>query len=485
MGLTMNSVWTASCELPKREPLFLDGTADVVVIGAGMAGVLTAYLLQQRGADVIVIEAAEVASGMTQNTTAKITSQHRLIYSRLIAQFGEELAGQYASANQCAINQYRELVHQKKIDCHFEEKPAYVYSLDGTDELQQEVKAANRLGIPAEFVQTTTLPFAARVCGAVKFPQQAQFHPLEFIKTLAQDLRIYEHTMAETIEDNTVITQHGKIKAKTVVIATHFPFMNAPGYYFARMHQERSYVIALENAAELDGMYLDADEQGYSFRTYENLLLLGGAGHRTGKNQTGGCYAQLRKAAKEFYPNSTEKYFWSAQDCMPMDGVPYIGQYSSSTPHIYVATGFQKWGMTTSMVAANILSDQITEKKNEFADVFSPQRFHLAASVESLMKDGSQAVSGLLKGAFKIPDADIAQIEAGHGGVVEYKGNRVGVYKNEQGEAFIVSNKCTHLGCELAWNADELTWDCPCHGSRFDYHGNLINNPAMRGLDDK
>lgn len=480
----MKSVWSDSCELQKKEPLFLDKTVDVAVIGAGMAGVLTAYVLQEKGADVVIIEGAEIASGMTKNTTAKITSQHGLIYDRLIRQLGEELAAKYASANQYAIVQYRELIERNNILCHFEDKHSYVYSLDESDKLEAEVKAANRLGIPAKFVQNTTLPFAAQVRGAVEFPHQAQFHPLEFIKSLAAELPIYENTMALAIEDETVITNHGKIKAKNIVVATHFPFINAPGYYFARMHQDHSYVIVLENAAQVDGMYIDADSQGYSFRNYENLLFLGGAGHRTGKNEKGGCYAQLRQAAKEFYPNSTEKYFWSAQDCMPMDGVPYIGQYSSSTPNLFVVTGFQKWGMTSSMVAAHILSDIIMGKKNEFAEVFSPQRFHLNASVETLLQDSAQAVSGLIKGALKIPNADIAIIKPGHGGVVEYKGNRVGVYKNEQGEAFIVQNKCTHLGCELMWNPDELTWDCPCHGSRYDYKGRLISNPAMHGISD-
>ncbi len=481
----MESIWNATCKLPKTEPLSTGCTADVAVIGAGMAGLLTAYMLQKRGVDVIVIEGAEIACGMTKNTTAKITSQHALIYDRLITQMGEELAQQYASANQHAVSQYRELIQQNHIDCHFEEMPAYVYSLDETDKLKSEVKAANRLGIEAEFVQNTTLPFAARVRGAVKFPMQAQFHPLEFIRFLAGELRIYEHTMATKVEENTVFTPCGNITAKNIVVATHFPFINAPGYYFARMHQERSYVIALENAAKLDGMYIDADNQGYSFRNYENLLLLGGGGHRTGKNKSGGSYAQLREAAKEFYPDRTEKYHWSAQDCIPMDGVPYIGHYSSETPNLFVATGFQKWGMSSSMAAAEILSDLITEQNNKNAEVFSPQRFHLSASVETLLQDSGQAVTGLLKGAFKIPSKHLEGVKPGHSGVVEYQGERVGVYKDEQGEVFIVSNKCSHLGCELTWNADELTWDCPCHGSRFDYKGNLINNPAMHGISDK
>lgn len=477
------SVWLDAFHPRKRDSLQGDIQTDVVVIGGGMAGILTAYLLQEQGMEVVVIEASSIASGVTKNTTAKITAQHNVICHKLIGSFGMDKAEQYMRANSYAIEKFEEIIKQKNIDCDFERKPSYVFTLDDAHTLMFEANAANKLGIPAQFTKDTSLPFA--IAGAVKFPNQAQFHPLKFLEAIAEDLTIYENTMAKSIEDNRVITEHGEIKAKKIVMATHYPFINAPGYYFARMHQERSYVIALENAADLDGMYIDADENGYSFRNYKNLLLFGGAGHRTGDNFTGGRYKILRNAAKKLYPDSEERYHWSTQDCMSLDGAPYIGQYSSSTPDLYVATGFNKWGMTSSMTAAIILTDLLQRKTNENQEVFSAKRFHLATTANNLFQEGVQAVSGLfsekLRGA-KFPAADI---ENGHGGIVEYEGHKVGIYKNQDGECFYIHAKCTHMGCQLQWNPDELSWDCPCHGSRFDYKGNLINGPAMKGLFDE
>ena len=476
----MESVWSASCEFPKRESLECDLSTDVAVIGAGIAGILTAYLLREKGLEVVLLEAAETADGMTKNTTAKITSQHDLFYDKLIKSTGAEKAGQYAAANQAAVDKYAEIIQQNQLDCSFEWKSAYVYSLGDTGKIEREVDAAKKLGIEAEFTTQTKLPF--QVSGAVRFPNQAQFNPLKFLKPLAEKLTIYEHTTAREVKDHTIATDNGKVTAKSIVVATHYPFINTPGYYFARMHQERSYVIALENAPQIDGMYIDADKEGYSFRNYEDLLLLGGASHRTGKNHTGGCYENLRNRAKEWYPNATEKYFWSAQDCMPLDNIPYIGKFSESTPDLYVATGFKKWGMTSAMVSAMILSDKIAGFVSDYEEVFSPNRFHVSASIKNLIVDGAESVAGLVNEVFNIPGKDLENIQNGHGGVVEYEGQKVGVYKNEHGEAFVVTTKCPHLGCKLAWNPDELTWECPCHGSRFDYKGNMINNPAMRGL---
>ncbi|MGT2617118.1 NAD(P)/FAD-dependent oxidoreductase, partial [Clostridium perfringens] len=372
----MKSVWSESCKFRKREALNKDIKTDVLVIGAGIAGILTAYMLKQKGREVVLIDAAEIASGNTKNTTAKITSQHDLIYSKLIAEFGEEKARQYAKANELAIKKYKEIIEYKRIECDFEEKPAYVYSLNEVDVLKEEVEAAKNLGIDAEFVQEVNLPF--KIKGAVKFNNQAQFNPLKFLRGISNELVIYENTRALEIKENLVVTSGGNITANNIVVATHYPIMNAPGYYFMKMHQERSYVLALENTSEIDGMYIDLNKEGYSFRTYNNLLLLGGISHRTGENEEGGSYDELRKVVKKLYPKAKEKYYWSAQDCMTIDGIPYIGRYSNETPNIYVATGFNKWGMTSSMVSAMIISDMILEKENDFSEIFSPRRFDLS-----------------------------------------------------------------------------------------------------------
>lgn len=476
----MKSVWSESCKFRKREALNKDIKTDVLVIGAGIAGILTAYMLKQKGRDVVLIDAAEIASGNTKNTTAKITSQHDLIYSKLITEFGEEKARQYAKANELAIKKYKEIIEDKRIECDFEEKPAYVYSLNEVDVLKEEMEAAKNLGIDAEFVQEVNLPF--KIKGAVKFNNQAQFNPLKFLKGISNELVIYENTRALEIKENLVVTSGGNITANNIVVATHYPIMNAPGYYFMKMHQERSYVLALENTSEIDGMYIDLNKEGYSFRTYNNLLLLGGISHRTGENEEGGSYDELRKVAKRLYPKAKEKYYWSAQDCMTIDGIPYIGRYSSETPNIYVATGFNKWGMTSSMVSAMIISDMILEKENDFSEIFSPRRFDLSLSINNIANDLIETAKNFIAQKVYIPSSEIEHIKNGHGGIIEYNGEKVGVYKNKEGKEFFVSTKCTHLGCQLSWNADELTWDCPCHGSRFDYKGRLIGSPATKDL---
>ncbi|KAF2782918.1 FAD-dependent oxidoreductase [Clostridium perfringens] len=476
----MKSVWSESCKFRKREALNKDIKTDVLVIGAGIAGILTAYMLKQKGREVVLIDAAEIASGNTKNTTAKITSQHDLIYSKLITEFGEEKARQYAKANELAIKKYKEIIEDKRIECDFEEKPAYVYSLNEVDVLKEEVEAAKNLGIDAEFVQEVNLPF--KIKGAVKFNNQAQFNPLKFLKGISNELVIYENTRALEIKENLVVTSGGNITANNIVVATHYPIMNAPGYYFMKMHQERSYVLALENTSEIDGMYIDLNKEGYSLRTYNNLLLLGGISHRTGENEEGGSYDELRKVAKKLYPKAKEKYYWSAQDCMTIDGIPYIGRYSSETPNIYVATGFNKWGMTSSMVSAMIISDMILEKENDFSEIFSPRRFDLSLSINNIANDLIETAKNFIAQKVSIPSSEIEHIKNGHGGIIEYNGEKVGVYKNKEGKEFFVSTKCTHLGCQLSWNADELTWDCPCHGSRFDYKGRLIGSPATKDL---
>ncbi|EGT4138233.1 FAD-dependent oxidoreductase [Clostridium perfringens] len=476
----MKSVWSESCKFRKREALNKDIKTDVLVIGAGIAGVLTAYMLKQKGREVVVIDAAEIANGNTKNTTAKITSQHDLIYSKLIAEFGEEKARQYAKANELAIKKYKEIIEDKRIECDFEEKPAYVYSLNEIDVLKEEVEAAKNLGIDAEFVDEANLPF--KIKGAVKFNNQAQFNPLKFLKGISNELIIYENTRALEIKENLVVTSGGNITANNIVVATHYPIMNAPGYYFMKMHQERSYVLALENTSEIDGMYIDLNKEGYSFRTYNNLLLLGGISHRTGENEEGGSYDKLRKVAKNLYPKAKEKYYWSAQDCMTIDGIPYIGRYSSETSNIYVATGFNKWGMTSSMVSAMIISDMILEKENDFSEIFSPRRFDLSLSINNIANDLIETAKNFIAQKVSIPSSEIEHIKNGHGGIIEYNGEKVGVYKNKEGKEFFVLTKCTHLGCQLSWNADELTWDCPCHGSRFDYKGRLIGSPATKDL---
>ncbi|MDP4132638.1 MAG: FAD-dependent oxidoreductase [Bacillota bacterium] len=477
----MSSIWEISTNLPEQKSLTKDIEADVAVIGGGLAGLLTAYKLKKRGINAVVLEAEKVACGQTKNTTAKITSQHGLIYKSIIDNVSLKDAIQYARANQDAIKCYKEIIEENNIDCEFEEKNAYLYASVDEAPLKKELEAAKECGIEAYLTRDTGLPF--KVLNALCYPNQAQFNPLKFILGILPELDVYEHTMVTDIEEDKVITKNGMVTAKWIVVATHYPFINTPGYYFMRMHQERSYAIALEKAADVNGMYIGIDGQMLSFRNYQNYLILGGGGHRAGENSAGGQYDLLKNEAIKYYPDSKVMTQWSAQDCMTLDSIPYIGRYSDQTPNMLVATGFKKWGMTTSMVSANILSDMITEKENKYAEVFSPDRFNFSASAKSLMDEGLHATKGLAKSIFSIPDTIAADLPNSHGGVVKYEGEKVGVYKDENGKIFIIEPKCSHLGCLLSWNPDEKSWDCPCHGSRFDYKGNLIDNPAMKDLN--
>lgn len=474
----MESIWWKDVSFPRREPLSGDIKTEIAVVGAGMAGILTAWLLQQAGRQVVVLESGRTASGQTGHTTAKVTAQHGLIYRRLLREKGEERARQYAQVNQRAVERYRELIRREQIDCDWEEWNAYVYG-DRREELMAEAEAAASLGLDVSYVSRVDLPVGN--AGAVRFRGQAQFHPLKFLRPLAQGLTIYEHTPVLTAEDNALHTDRGTVEAEEIVFACHFPFVNVPGLYFARMHQERSYVLALEHAGQVDGMYLGVGERALSFRNYGPYLLLGGEGHRTGENSAGGRYDTLRKQAEALFPGCREAGRWSAQDCITPDGVPYIGRFSASRPHWYLATGFQKWGMTSSMAAAGLLTDLICGRSDSCGEVFDPARFS-ASDLAAVCREGGVAVKGLARRLFQVPRSAVEDLPPGHGGIVSLDGEKVGIYKDEAGRLYPVDVRCPHLGCQLEWNPDERSWDCPCHGSRFDYRGNLLSNPAQEKI---
>ncbi len=481
----MESIWSKTCEIPKRLPLDSDIEADVAVIGGGMAGILTAYQLECAGVRTVVLEAGQIGGGQTRNTTAKITSQHGMFCHDFIEKKGRDAAGQYVRANQAAVEEYKRIVEEERIDCDLEEKDSYVYSRD-EKKLKDEAEAAAELRIEASFEPCIEIPVSC--AGAVRFARQAQFHPLKFIRALAEKLTIYEDSPVKEVGEHTVKTPCGSVRAGKIVFATHYPFVNFPGMYFIRMHQERSYVLALEDTEPTNGMYIGDGKDTLSFRQFDRYLLFGGEGHRTGENKEGGkyeggSYAGLREAAGKLYPQSREAAFWSAQDCITADNVPFIGRYASDRPDWFVATGFQKWGMTSSMVSAMIIRDMICGTENPWAEVFSPSRFS-AEEIPQIMKDSGKAVKGLTKRFFHIPDETSARLAPGHGAVVETESGKAGVYKTEDQKIYKVDIVCPHLGCELVWNPDEKTWDCPCHGSRFDYKGNLIEGPAQEGITD-
>ncbi len=433
----MKSVWQTMAKLPDFPQLNEDIKKDVLIIGGGIAGILTACFMHNNGVNYALVEKGKICSGTTCCTTAKLTWQHGLIYHKIIKKYGAESARKYYLANKAAFDKYAQLC--SKIDCDYEIKDNYVYSLDDKNLIENEMQALSRIRCGAELCNNIELPL--HISDAVKVPNQAQFNPIKFIQAIVPELNIYENTRVTEMVGKTAVTEHRKITADKVIVATHFPFINKHGSYFLKLYQHRSYVLALENAQRLNGMYVDENRKGLSFRNYGKYLLLGGGGHRTGKD--GGNWNELRNFARIAYPNAKETLSWAAQDCISLDDIPYIGQYSQKTPSLYVESGFNKWGMTGAMTSAMIITDMILGRKNEYSDVFSPSRSIIKPQ---LFVNGMEATKNLLT---------------------------------------ISKKRCPHLGCALKWNKSEHSWDCACHGSRFDSSGKVLNNPANGDLKIK
>lgn len=429
----MKSLWQQKSCIPKFEKLNGDISTDVLIIGGGLAGILTAYLLKEKGIDCILVEKDRICSATTANTTAKITTQHGFIYSKILKAYGKDYAKAYYAANSDAANNLRKLCTY--FSCYVENKDNFVYT-ENKHRLHKELEALQRIGVSTIYKEDLPLPLSA--AGAVGFENQGQFNPLELASYIVKEIQVFENTKVTEMIGTTAVTDRGKIKASKVVVATHFPFINKHGSYFLKLYQHRSYVLALKDAQPLNAMYVDENKTGLSFSSFDGLLLLGGGGHRTGKY--GGNFNELVRFKDELFPDSKEVYRWATQDTITLDSIPYIGNYSKNTPDLYVATGFNKWGMTSSMLSAQIISSNIAGKPLPYAQVFSPSRCILKPQ---LLVNGFEALKNLVTPTTK---------------------------------------RCPHLGCALKYNNAEHSWDCACHGSRFDKNGKVLDGPANGDL---
>ena len=474
-----------------------DEETEICVIGGGLFGLTTAYYLTKCGKKVIVLEKGEIGSKVSGNTTGKITSQHDLFYAHLIDDYGEEYAKKYLEANEKAIENIKQIIKEEQIDCDFSMQKSYVYTTkeDEVLEIQKEVEAVNKLGKNAKFVDKIDLPI--KIKGAIEFDGQAQFHPRKYMLGLANSIikqnKIYQYTTVTDVEKNgekyNVYTDKGTVEAKYVVIASHFPIINMPGFYFVKMYQSTSYLIAIETESQLpQGMYINVKEPMYSFRTAncngKEVLLIGGVGNKTGEPiEDNSHYEKLEKKAKEMYPDCKVLYRWNTRDCISLDKIPYIGEFSNLMKNVYVGTGFKKWGMTSTNVAANIVVDKIMKNENKYEEIFTATRIKPIKNrweVENMLK---QTVNSIALNKFKIEPYSIEQIKNDNAAIIEINGDNVGVYKDINGEIYAVKPNCSHLGCLLSWNNLDKTWDCPCHGSRFDYMGRNIYEPAIKNLE--
>jgi glycine/D-amino acid oxidase-like deaminating enzyme/nitrite reductase/ring-hydroxylating ferredoxin subunit len=471
---------------------------DVAILGGGITGLTAAVLLKRLGKTVAVIEARRIAEGVTGHTTAKVTSQHKLIYDTLVKGHGEQKARLYAEANEAAIDRIEAFINEKNIDCDFRRLPAYVYTEDEDvlSELEAEVAAAQKVGLPASFVREVPLPFPIK--GAVRFENQAQFHIRKYLLPLAEEIpgdgsHLFENTRALDIKEGMrcrVETDRGNVFAKDVIVATHIPF-TFKGQFWGKTTPQREYGIAarIEPTHALEGIFINAESPTRSVRTAssdgEIALIVVGEAHKTGEEpDTERRYRNLEAWARKRFGATAFENRWSTQDYYSFDGLPYVGRIGARSEHLYVATAFAAWGLTNGTAAAMLLSDLIAGRENRWAELYDSTRISPLAS-KSLYKESLDQAAHFVKDRFKSVTEDIDDVAPGEGRIVGRSSEQTAVYRDPQGEMHAVSARCTHLGCIVSWNPAEISWDCPCHGSRFSVDGEVIQGPAVRNLEKK
>jgi glycine/D-amino acid oxidase-like deaminating enzyme/nitrite reductase/ring-hydroxylating ferredoxin subunit len=494
---THQSFWIASTLQSNYPQLTEDIQVDVAVIGAGLAGITAAALLKKAGKTVAVLEAERIAKGASGCTTAKITSLHQLKYATLVKEIGENKARLYGESNQAAVEQIANIVRDEQIDCDFERRDAYTFADTSStlENVEAEAKAAQLLGLPATYVTETSLPFD--ILGAVKFSNQAQFHPRKYILALAEKIKgegssVFEETRVETVEGESPCRVRVKdgptVTAQDVIVTTNLPILDK-GLFFAKSYPKRSYLIGayIDPTKAPDGMFIGTGENYRSIRTTptddgRTLLLVGGEGHKVGNaDDTQQRFERLSDYARTHFDINTIDYYWSSQDVVSFDKLPYVGHLTPLNNHTYVATGFSLWGMSNATLSAMILTDLILGQPNPWAELYDatrPTPFLTENSLRNNLDVGTRWVGDRFKGLFDSAD----EVSPGEGKLITSGILKVAAYRDESGTLHQVSAVCPHLGCIVAWNAAEKSWDCPCHGSRFDTDGHILHGPAVKAL---
>lgn len=493
----MNSYWE---EERKNHDLFEeikeDKKVSVCIIGGGLTGLQTAYNLSDK-LDVVILEKDRICGSTSGKTTGKITSQHGVFYDYLINSQSKEFAKMYLEANEKAIQNIKDIIEKEEIECDLEKESSYVFTKQETklDMIKNEQKAVDKLQKEkSDYVKEIELP--TEISGAIEFKNQAQFHPLKYAYGLVKaiiknDGKIYENTKVTDIkrenEKYVVYANKNKVIADYVVLATRYPIMNVPGYYFLKMYQSTSYAMVFDAKKKLfDGMYISYETPNVSFRTIKDgereLLLAVGYDYKTGTEELRDGYQRLEVIVRKMYPDAEVLYKWTAEDCISLDKIPYIGQYSSIMKNLYIATGFNKWGVTSSNVAANIITDKILQKENKYEEIFKSTRIEPIKNRQEMGDMLKEANKSILLSRFKIPKEELDNIKIGEGKIIKIDNTKVGVYKSKTGEIYKVKPICTHLGCELYFNNIEKIWECPCHGSKFTYDGKSIEVPSNKDL---
>jgi len=492
--------WRDSIDLPAFPKLDEPMKVDVGIVGGGITGLTAAYLLSKENLNVALLDAGELLNGTTGHTTAKITAQHGLIYDEFIQHFGQERAKLYYEANMEAKNFIEQVANTSNIDCDFTKENAVLYTNSDNylKKLETEQKAYDKLNIPHEMSDKIALDLPVK--SALTMQNQAQFHPLKYLKhhvneSVNNGVHFFEKSTAVDVEYTKhprIITRSGnRVTCRYVIVASHFPFYDGQGFYSARMYPERSYVIAVKTNQKFPGgMYINAESPTRSIRSTpingEDLWLFSGENHKTGQGKsTIKHYEALQQFAEKQFGIEEFVYRWSTQDLTTLDKLPYIGQITKAQDSVLVATGFRKWGMTNGTIGAKILTDAILEKENPYKELYSPTRFQADPALRKFTQINADVAKHLIKGKLEYTKDNINNLDVDEATITRINGERTGVYKDKDENLHMVDTTCTHLRCEVEWNSGDRTWDCPCHGSRFSYTGEVIEGPAKRPLEKR
>jgi glycine/D-amino acid oxidase-like deaminating enzyme/nitrite reductase/ring-hydroxylating ferredoxin subunit len=467
---------------------------DAAIVGGGIVGLSAALLLAREGASVALVEGRQIAEGVTGNTTAKVTSLHGLSYASLRSKHGPEVAAAYGEANESGLATIAALVDELGIECDLRRRPNFTYTEDPSErsQIEDEVEAALEAGLPASYAESLDLPFP--VAGAVRFDDQAEFHPVRYATGIAaaaeaEGARIFEWTRATGLDGTTVLTAAGhRIEAQWVIVATHLPFLDR-GLYFARSHPERSYAFGVRLDGQVpQGMYLSTEKPGHSIRAHpagdEEILIVGGESHKPGTGDPSERFRTLERYARERFPVRSIEYRWAAHDHIPIDGLPYVGRVWPPSERVLTVTGLRKWGLAMGTTAATILADGIAGRRNPWAATFDASRLPPARSLPSAAEHGLFTARHLVGDRLRRHGSG-DELQPGQGAVVGSGLGQRAVYRDDSGVVHELSARCTHMGCIVDWNSAELTWDCPCHGSRFGPRGDVLSGPATAPLAEK
>ena len=452
-------------------------SADVCVIGGGITGLLIAHKLKKSGAKVVVLEKDRLFCGESARTTAKITTIHGMKYAEMIKNSGFDTAKNYYLAALDGMNYLVDTVSELKCDCDLKKLPFVLYSMTNSEKLLSEFAALSRLNVLCSLTKNVNLPF--KVENAISFENAYLFNPVTFMNGLSEELDIYTETKAVKVIGEKVICETGSVSANHIIVSTHYPFINSLGLYFTKMHQEKSYAAVFENTPELHKMYYCVDNNGYAFRPFGDKIIVSGNSHRTGENNGQDKLSSLIADVKSYYPKARLVDSWWAQDCMPPDKIPFIGRYSKFSDNLYVATGFGKWGMTSSATAALIIDGIISKHKRPYTNIFSPFRKIHSQGRKQILNQTKLSAKELIKSIAYVPTTEVRDIPRNSAQIVRIDGKKVGVYRDSLGDLHYSRAVCGHLGCPLTFNCGTKSWDCACHGSSYDVDGNIISNPCM------